>query len=94
MKTISFKIKTLTIILMGLLFYFCSAQKPYIEAFTHPFNLDEVLVYSKPGIFHSYLKPDEEAGWIIKIYNQDSGYLNVRLPDECDILIKDVWIKI
>lgn len=85
--------KNCIIVLFGLLFHSCAFQQPYIKAFTHPFDLDEISVYSKPDIFHSYLQADEEAGWIVEIYNQDTGYLYVKLPEECDFPIKDVWVK-
>lgn len=74
--------------------YSCVTRKVYFEAFTHPLDLEEIPVYSRPNKFYSYLKSGDEAGWLVQIKKQKSGYFNVKLPSDCNLLKKDVWVKL
>jgi hypothetical protein len=78
---------------IGLFLYSCAFQQVNFDAFTHPYNLDKINVYSKPNIFYSYLQSDIEAGWIVKIQEQKSGYFYVNLPADCNFSKKNIWIK-
>jgi hypothetical protein len=85
--------KIYIIFCIGLFLYSCVCQKVNFEAFTHPYNLEKIPVYSKPNKFYSYLQSDTEAGWVVKIQEQKSGYFYVKLPTDCDLLKKDIWVK-
>jgi len=63
------------------------------EAFTHPVNSNDIPLYYKPCKFYSYLQSDTEAGWVVKIKKKHSRYFLVKLPEECNLSKKNVWIK-
>lgn len=71
----------------------CLYQKVVFKAFTHPYGLGEIPVYSRPNKLYSYLQSDTEGGWIVEIRKQKAGYLYVTLPADCDFAKKDILIK-
>ena len=85
--------KKYMIFCIGLFLYSCVCKKNTFEAFTQPYNLDKISVYSEPNKFYSYLQSDIEAGWIVKIKGQKSGHFYVKLPDDCSLFKKNIWVK-
>ncbi|MPM49014.1 hypothetical protein SDC9_95742 [bioreactor metagenome] len=85
--------KLYIIFCVGLSLYSYVCQQVNFEVFTHPYNLNEIPVYSKPDKFYSYLQSDTEAGWVVKIQEQRSDYFYVKLPADCDLSKKDIWVK-
>jgi len=71
----------------------CTSQQVNIEAFTHPYDLEQVPIYSMPNKFYSYLQSDTEAGWIITVKRQRAGYFYVKLADDCYLSKKHIWLK-
>lgn len=64
-----------------------------LKAFTHPEDLSVVSLYSKPNKFYRYLQSDIEAGWIISVEKKYTGFFYIKLPEECKLSKKNVWIK-
>ncbi len=81
------------ILSIGFSLYSCVCHQVNLEAFTHPYTLDDIPVYSKPDKFLSLLQADDEAGWIVKIRKQKYDYFYVNLPEDCDSFKKNIWIK-
>lgn len=55
---------------LGLVLCACSYRTISLEAFTHPYNLNQVPTYKSPNKFYSYLQADTEGGWIVEIQKQ------------------------
>lgn len=70
-KVIMHKKSTFCIALfLGLVLCACSYRTISLEAFTHPYNLNQVPTYRSPNKFYSYLQADTEGGWIVEIQKQ------------------------
>lgn len=49
--------------------------------------------YKSPNKFYSYLQADTEGGWIVEIQKQREGFFYVKLPSECELPKKNIWLK-
>ena len=87
------KLHIIIIIEWGLFAIGCSARVQLMEAFTQPLNSDSIAVFSQPARFHSYLQPDEEAGWIVHVMSEKNGFFEVVLPKEYKSRQKKIWVK-
>lgn len=93
-KVIMHKITTFGIALfLGLIICAYSCKTISLEAFTHPYNINQVPTYRSPNKFYSYLQADTEGGWIVEIQKQREGFFYVKLPSECELPKKYIWIK-
>ena len=93
-KVIMHKKSTFGIALfLGLVLCACSCKTISLEVFTHPYNLNQVPTYRSPNKFYSYLQADTEGGWIVEIQKQSEGFFYVKLPSECELPQKGIWLK-
>lgn len=87
------KSTTCIALFLGLVLCACSCRMISLEAFTHPYNLNQMPTYKSPNKFYSYLQADTEGGWIVEIQKQREGFLYVKLPSECELPKKNIWLK-
>ncbi len=81
------------IFLFVLCLYSCRSEKCYLIAFTHPYSQEKIEGYIKPNEFYDYIASDDEAGWIVEVLKKKRDFFYVKLPADCTIKRKYVWLK-
>lgn len=83
--------KILLIICIFSLFETCFGQKVEMRAFTHPFSLNPIKIYKSLNEKEMFLKPNNEAGWLVTIIDKDGEFFLVSFLEKNNLVDK-AWI--